>query len=332
MEKGRSADLPFSFAAPQENRRANLSRNACSRPTRDATAEKGRTQQGRCAVAFGEGLRGAFGADQNHRQAARSFAQSVKPLHSCLNAADRVAIQHHQPIACRIADHRRKAFEQVMGQFNHPAQTRQPACDPPRIVLLCDQHDADAKANEGGAFLPEISDALHVAPLTSRRITMTAPDYQTLIDAETWAFIARTDACYPPDTASMGIADQRRIYDGMCRLFHQGYPAGIGAQDSLIAGVPCRSYAGEGLAKTGPKVLYLHGGGFVVGGLDSHDDVCAEICAETGLTVVAADYRLSPEHDHPAAFDDAMAVACSLGEPILLVGDSAGGNLAAAVA
>jgi acetyl esterase len=168
--------------------------------------------------------------------------------------------------------------------------------------------------------------------LTSRRITMTAPDYQTLIDAETWAFIARTDACYPPDTASMGIADQRRIYDGMCRLFHQGYPAGIGAQDSLIAGVPCRSYAGEGLAKTGPKVLYLHGGGFVVGGLDSHDDVCAEICAETGLTVVAADYRLSPEHDHPAAFDDAMAVACALGEPILLVGDSAGGNLAAAVA
>src|SRR3989338_10860849 len=104
MEKGRSADLPFSFAAPQENRRANLSRNACSRPTRDATAEKGRTQQGRCAVAFGEGLRGAFGADQNHRQAARSFAQSVKRLHSCLNAADRVESQPNNPIPARSPD------------------------------------------------------------------------------------------------------------------------------------------------------------------------------------------------------------------------------------
>jgi acetyl esterase len=155
---------------------------------------------------------------------------------------------------------------------------------------------------------------------------MPVPDYQTLIDAETWAFIRRTDACYPPDTASRTIAEQRQVYDAMCGVFHQGYPAGITAQDSLIAGVPCRTYAGAA-----PVVLYLHGGGFVVGGLNSHDDVCAEICAATGLTVVAADYRLSPEHDHPAAFDDALAVALALAGPIVLVGDSAGGNLAAAV-
>ena len=155
---------------------------------------------------------------------------------------------------------------------------------------------------------------------------MPVPDYQTLIDAETWAFIRRTDACYPPDTASRTIAEQRQIYDAMCGVFHQGYPAGITAQDSVIAGVPCRTYAGAA-----PVVLYLHGGGFVVGGLNSHDDVCAEICAATGLTVVAADYRLSPEHDHPAAFDDALAVARALAGPIVLVGDSAGGNLAAAV-
>jgi acetyl esterase len=163
--------------------------------------------------------------------------------------------------------------------------------------------------------------------LTNRRTTMTATDYQTLIDAETWDFIARTNACYPPETASMGIEDQRRIYDGMCRVFHRGYPEGITAQDGLVGGVPCRTYAGAT-----PTVLYLHGGGFVVGGLESHDDVCAEICAATGLTVVAVDYRLSPEHDHPAAFDDAISAAKALTGPILLVGDSAGGNLAAAVA
>ena len=154
-------------------------------------------------------------------------------------------------------------------------------------------------------------------------------NYDSLIDAETWAFVRATDAAYPPDTASRSIAEQRRIYDGMCRQFHRGYPPGITATDLRIAGVPCRRYPGAQ-----PTVLYLHGGGYVVGSLESHDDVCAEIRQRTGLTVVAADYRLSPEHLHPAAFEDACAVAGALTGfgPILLVGDSAGGNLCAAVA
>ena len=89
--------------------------------------------------------------------------------------------------------------------------------------------------------------------------------------------------------------------------------------------MPCRIYPGAA-----PTVVYLHGGGFVVGGLHSHDDVCAEIRATTGLTVVAVDYRLSPEHLHPAALDDALAVIRALLGPVVLAGDSAGGNLAAA--
>lgn len=155
-------------------------------------------------------------------------------------------------------------------------------------------------------------------------------DYQSVIDAPTWAFIRRTESFYPPETATFPIARQREIYDAMCREFFQGYPPGITARDETIAGVPCRVYPGEGAV----RVLYLHGGGFVVGGLDSHDDVCAEIRERTGLTVVAADYRLSPEHLHPAAYDDALAVARAMGRegPIVLAGDSAGGNLAAAVA
>ena len=158
---------------------------------------------------------------------------------------------------------------------------------------------------------------------------MPPTDYQTLIDAPTWAFIRATDAAYPPDTASLSVADQRAIYDRMCRAFHRGYPPGVTATDSPVAGVPCRQFAGAG-----PTVLYLHGGGFVVGGLESHDDVCAELCARTGLPVVCADYRLAPEHTHPAAYDDCLAVARALAAqgPILLAGDSAGGNLCAAVA
>ncbi len=156
-----------------------------------------------------------------------------------------------------------------------------------------------------------------------------APDYPSLIDPPTWAFIRATDAAYPPDTATLSIAEQRMIYDRMCRAFHQGYPAGVTATDRAFGGVPCRHYPG-----TDATVVYFHGGGFVVGGLHSHDDICAEIRASTGFHVVSVDYRLCPEHPHPAAFDDAVAatraISSRLPHPLILVGDSAGANLAAA--
>lgn len=160
---------------------------------------------------------------------------------------------------------------------------------------------------------------------------MTDTDYSKLIDAETWDFIRRTDSYYPPETASFSVDRQREIYDGMCRAFFRGYPDGVTATDRAFGGVPCRLYPGAG-----GTVVYFHGGGFVVGGLHSHDDVCAEIRAVTGLRVVSVDYRLCPEHPHPAAFDDSVAatraVFAEFGGPIVLAGDSAGGNLAAAVA
>lgn len=159
-------------------------------------------------------------------------------------------------------------------------------------------------------------------------------DYSQRIDEETWAFIRRTEESYPPDAANFTADEQRAVYDRMCRAFFEGYPEGVTAKDETANGVPVRIYdAGEDEPEAG--VIYFHGGGFVVGGLESHDDVCAEICARTGFRVISADYRLAPEHRHPAAFDDAMSVAewaeLSLGAPYVLAGDSAGGNLAAAV-
>lgn len=161
---------------------------------------------------------------------------------------------------------------------------------------------------------------------------MTATDYQTLISPETWDFIRQTEAAYPANTASLSIADQRVLYNRMCRVFHRGYPPGVIAQDQWVAGVGCRRYRTTAdTPEKAPIVVYLHGGGFVVGGLESHDDVCAEICAATGLGVLAVDYRLCPEHPHPAAYEDCLTVARAMDGPILLAGDSAGGNLAAAV-
>jgi acetyl esterase len=157
-------------------------------------------------------------------------------------------------------------------------------------------------------------------------------DYTTLIDAETWAFIRETDSWYPPDTAEAPIAEQRAIYDRMCRAFFRGYPDGVTVTDLPYGGVPCRRYDTGAMAAT---VVYFHGGGFVVGGLHSHDDICAEIAATTGFRTVSVDYRLAPEHRHPAHFDDAMAATLAViaahPGPVLLAGDSAGGNLAAAV-
>lgn len=159
-------------------------------------------------------------------------------------------------------------------------------------------------------------------------------DYTRLIDEETWAFIRRTDAYYPPDTVDRTLEEQRQVYDTMCRAFFQGYPPGVTAVDEPHGGVPCRRYDVPGaMAAT---VIYLHGGGYVVGGLHSHDDVCAEIAATTGFRVVSVDYRLAPEHRHPAHFDDALAATRAIVDafpgPFLLCGDSAGGNLAAATA
>jgi len=159
------------------------------------------------------------------------------------------------------------------------------------------------------------------------------PDYDRLIDAETWAFIRKTIESYPEDAVETSVQAQRDAYDTMCRAFYQGRPAGVGVRDIRADGVPVRVYSAGDPSCT---VMYFHGGGFVVGGLDSHDDVCAEICAMTGYRVVSVDYRLAPEHKHPASFDDCWAAtawaAREYGDGIVLVGDSAGGNLAAAVA
>ena len=90
-----------------------------------------------------------------------------------------------------------------------------------------------------------------------------------------------------------------------------------------------------------PVIIYFHGGGWVIGDLDSHDSVCRKLCSGSGCVLVSVDYRLAPEHKFPAAVDDCFAATkwvsnngSALGienTRLAVAGDSAGGNLAAVV-
>ena len=155
-------------------------------------------------------------------------------------------------------------------------------------------------------------------------------DYSTLLDEDVLAFIKETLSFYPDDLAPDDWPAQRAVYDRMADQFRAARPKGLPVCDDTIAGVPVRCYGHPSEA----IILYAHGGGFVLGGLESHDDVCAEIAVASGVQVVSIDYRLAPEHPHPADFEDMQAVAKDLTQQhsIVLCGDSAGATLCASVA
>jgi len=139
------------------------------------------------------------------------------------------------------------------------------------------------------------------------------------------------------------------------QLFRETRPAStptppeIGAIRNITADgpggpIPLRVYrpAGATAGTPLPALVYFHGGGWVIGDLDTHDVQCRQLTAEAGITVVAVDYRLAPEHKFPAAVDDAWAATRWVAEHgselgvdarrLAVAGDSAGGNLAAVVA
>ncbi|MCV7363777.1 alpha/beta hydrolase [Mycolicibacterium neworleansense] len=127
-------------------------------------------------------------------------------------------------------------------------------------------------------------------------------------------------------------------------------PVAVGSvEDRAVPGpagdIPVRIYHPLNPADAGtplPVLVYFHGGGFVLCDLDSHDSCCRRLANGIGAMVVSVDYRLAPEHPYPAAVEDAWAatewVAANAGElggdpgRLAVVGDSAGGNLAAVVA
>jgi len=142
----------------------------------------------------------------------------------------------------------------------------------------------------------------------------------------------------------MSVAQARELILGMVAL--AGEPESVARiENRTVPGpageIPVRIYAPVGTAPF-PVLVYFHGGGWVIGNLDTHDGICRSLANRVGCLVVSVDYRLAPEHPFPAAPEDCYAAtrwlaehAGSLGGDkgrIAVGGDSAGGNLAAVVA
>ena len=168
------------------------------------------------------------------------------------------------------------------------------------------------------------------------------------LDPQAKALLDRVAAVGGPAMWEVSPVEARQLYAN-ARKATGGSPAEVAQVENLSAPgpggpIPLRYYRPHGSARTDklPVIVFYHGGGWVVGDLDTQEVPCRAIANATKCAVVAVDYRLAPEHKFPAAAEDAIAAtkwvaahAEKLGvdaSRLAVAGDSAGGNLAAVVA
>ncbi|MFO1326023.1 MAG: alpha/beta hydrolase [Rubrivivax sp.] len=162
-----------------------------------------------------------------------------------------------------------------------------------------------------------------------------------MLDPQARALIDLMVARQVPPTHTLPPEAARSLYRDR-RAFTQPDPAPVAEVRELRSGsIGMRLYR-PSTAPGQPVLVYYHGGGWVIGDLETHDVVCRQLCVDGGCAVLSVDYRLAPEHPFPAAVDDAHAAVrwvrehgAELGlDPtrLALGGDSAGGNLSAVTA
>lgn len=144
-----------------------------------------------------------------------------------------------------------------------------------------------------------------------------------------------------PHLAELPAETMRDVYRQLGEAFDSPPDPSVRTVDFAGPGCGLRAYF-PGKAEAGPVIVYMHGGGWVIGDLATHDPVCSLIARVSGLRVVAVDYCLAPEHPYPKAHEDCLAAAAFVASGpavleaqvtgIAVAGDSAGGNLAFHVA
>ena len=162
---------------------------------------------------------------------------------------------------------------------------------------------------------------------------------------QTQALLGRIRRAARPAFHTLTPAQARAAYEAGAEVLDLPRAALARVEDFTLAGGdgsarPARLYAPS--RERLPVLLFLHGGGFTIGSLETHDSLCRQLALQAGIAVVALDYRLAPEHPFPAAVDDAWAAMHGLarqasalgvdGTRLAVGGDSAGGTLAAVCA
>ncbi|MGY1812103.1 alpha/beta hydrolase [Blastococcus sp. SYSU D00820] len=162
------------------------------------------------------------------------------------------------------------------------------------------------------------------------------------LDAATTALLGRLAAAGGPPMHEVPPAEARQRMAGLARLYPPG-PEVARAEDVVVPG-PGGDLPARVLAPARPRgvLLYLHGGGWVVGSIAEHEALGRTLADRTGCTVVLGSYRLAPEHPWPAALEDAQAALewvdahraelAGADAPLVVAGDSAGANLATVLA
>ena len=165
------------------------------------------------------------------------------------------------------------------------------------------------------------------------------------LDPEAW-LLARLAAKAVRPVDELELAQARALFDLRAEAFAYRPRLPVRATERSVPGpagtIPARLYEPDGAPHPGPLLVYFHGGGWVQGGIETHDASCRLLCHLAGVRVLSVEYRLAPEDPHPAAADDALAAYAHVAgaaeafgaDPTRLAvgGDSAGGNLAAVTA
>ena len=156
--------------------------------------------------------------------------------------------------------------------------------------------------------------------------------YEGLFDDEIKEFI-RISESFAVKSVSDSVEEMRKSYSEMVKHFKQSRPPNVQVEDKKVvfkeSSLIYRRYSNS--SENNSDLIYFHGGGFVLGGLESHDDICAEICDITGCNVYSLNYSLAPEVKYPEFFLEAIRFYYFIKNPerrLIVMGDSAGGTLA----